>query len=122
MRIAMPVTGAYLAVAFADGRFQPTEENRFLATIANRAELSVASPAAIQSAYNALVADFRRDYAATRARVLEAIAAVREDAKVVEAIKIAARCAVVADQKVTPQEEFLLGEIAKALGLPAGSI
>lgn len=122
MRIAVPVTGAYLAVAFADGRFDPSEETRFLATVANRPELAIVSATALQSAYNDLVEDFRRDYSSTRARVLEAISAVKDDVKVLEAVKIAARGAIVADMRVTPQEEFVLGEIGKALGLGAGGL
>ncbi|MBY0422912.1 MAG: TerB family tellurite resistance protein [Parvularculaceae bacterium] len=122
MRNALPVTGAYLAVAFADGRYDTSEENRFLATIANRPELACVSTMALQSAYNDLVEDFRRDYSATRKRVLEAIAVVREDVKVAEAVKVAARGAIVADMKVNLQEEFVLNEIAKALGLSAGAV
>lgn len=122
MRIAVPVTGAYLAVAYADGRYHPTEENRFLGTLANRPELSIVSAVALQSAYNDLVEDFRRDYASTRARVLEAIAAVKDDVNIVEAVKIAARGAIVADEKLAAQEEIVLGEIAKALGLPPGAV
>ena len=122
MRIAVPVTGAYLAVAYADGRFHPTEENRFLATLASRPELGIVSAVALQSAYNDLVEDFRRDYASTRARVLESIAAVKDDVNIAEAVKIAARGAIVADEKLAAQEEFVLAEIARALGLPPGSV
>lgn len=122
MKIAIPVTGAFLAVAFADGKYEPSEENRFLATIANKPELAVVNTVALQSAYNDLVEDFRKNFSATKARVLEAISAVKDDQRVVDAIKAAARGAIVADMKIAPQEEFLLNEIAKALGLEAGSV
>lgn len=122
MKIAVPVTGAFLAVAFADGKYEPSEENRFLATIANKPELGVVNAVALQGAYNDLVEDFRKNFTATKARVLEAISAVKDDARVVDAIKSAARGAIVADMKIAPQEECMLNEIAKALGLEAGAV
>ena len=122
MKIALPVTGAFLAVAFADGKYEAAEENRFLATIANKPELSVVGTVALQSAYNDLVEDFRRNFAATKARVLDAVAAVKDDARIAEAIKTAARGAIVADMRIAPQEEAMLNEIAAALGLDAGSV
>lgn len=122
MKIAIPVTGAFLAVAYADGKYEPSEENRFLATIANKPELAVVSTVALQSAYNDLVEDFRKDFSSTKMRVLEAIVAVKDDRRVADAIKTAARGAIVADLKIAPQEECMLNEIAKALGLEPGSV
>lgn len=122
MKTAIPVTGAFLAVAFADGRYDPSEENRFLATIANKPELAVVSAVALQSAYNDLVEDFRKNFTATKTRVLDGIAAIKDDKRIADAVKTAARGAIVADLKIAPQEEFVLNEIAKALGLEAGSV
>lgn len=122
MKIAVPVTGAFLAVAFADGKYEPSEENRFLAAIVNKPELAIVGGVALQSAYNDLVEDFRKNFPATKARVLEAIEAVKDDQLAADAIKAAARGAIVADLKIAPQEEFMLNEIAKALGIEAGSV
>lgn len=119
---ALAVTGAFLAVAFADTKFAPSEERRFLAGIANRPELSALSAVELQSAYNDLVQDFQRDYTGAFARVLNCIRARRGHAPLVAAIKLAAAGAIVADGKATPQEEAALSDIALALGVAPGSV
>lgn len=122
MKAATPVTGAFLAVAFADGRFHPTEENRFLGSIANHKALEFISTYALQDAYNTLSHELKKDYAAAATHILQAISAVRHDPKIAEAVKVAARGAIVADHVVTAQEELMLGRIAEALGLEHGDV
>lgn len=122
MRTATPVTGAFLLVAFADGRYEPSEEGRFLATIANDPALACVRTEALQEAYNALREDVALDYASATDRILSSIAAVKDDPAVSKAVKVAARGAVVADARIAPQEEMMLNRIAAALGLEAGAI
>ena len=122
MRAAEPVTGAFLAVAFADGRYDPSEEQRFLATIANDPTLSCVRSEALQEAYNVLLHAFENDFATAAERVLELICGVKNDSAIAAAVKTAARGAVVADERVAPQEELMLGRIAEALGVEQGSI
>ncbi len=122
MQSALPVTGAFLAVAFADGRYDPLEERRFLSTIANDPALAGIRTEALQEAYNLLRAEIETDYADAAAKILAAIAAVKDDKPVAEAVKVAARGAIVADRRVAPQEEAALDRIAAALGLEAGAV
>lgn len=119
---ALPIVGAYLAVAFADRQFLPAEENRFLAVLANAPELQCVSAMGLQSAYNDLVEDFRRDFGATRMKVLAAIESARRASEIVEAVKFAARGAIVADGRLSAQEEAMLNDIAVALGLEPGAV
>lgn len=122
MRAATPVTGAFLAVAFADARYHATEENRFLGTIANHKALAFISTFALQDAYNTISAEIRKDYSAAATRILQSIGAIRNDERIAEAVKVAARGAIVADHVVTAQEELMLGRIAEALGLEHGDV
>jgi tellurite resistance protein len=122
MKTATPVTGAFLLVAFADGRYEPSEESRFLSTIANQPALACVNTQALQDAYNLLVGEIDADYAAAADRILAAIASMKDDAQISAAIKVAARGAVVADNRIAPQEEAMLDRIAAALGLKTGDI
>lgn len=122
MQSALPVTGAFLAVAFADGRYDPLEEKRFLSTIANDPALTGIRTEALQEAYNLLRTEIETDYAGAAAKILAAIAAVKDDKSISAAIKVAARGAVVADRRIAPQEEAMLNRIAEALGLEAGAV
>lgn len=122
MRIATPVTGAFLAVAFADGRYDKSEERRFLAAIANHPALGCCDTAALQEAYNTLLSEIEGDYAAATARILASIEAVKDEAKVSEAVKVSARGAIVADHVLSPQEEVMLDRIGAALGLEPGAV
>ncbi|MEQ8179987.1 MAG: TerB family tellurite resistance protein [Amphiplicatus sp.] len=122
MQSALPVTGAFLAVAFADGRYDPLEERRFLSTIANAPALSGIRTEALQEAYNMLRAEIETDYPSAAAKILAAIAAAKGDMAIVEAVKVAARGAIVADRRLAPQEEVALDRIAAALGLEAGAV
>ena len=118
---AKAICGAYLMVAFADGRYDPVEENRLLSTLINHPSMDHIDAGSLEDCYNALAAAFRKDYSKTAEDVLLAIADVRSAADTVETIAIAARLAIVADQKVLQQEEAILSKIAGALGLEKGS-
>ena len=119
---AHAICGAYLMVAFADGRFDNLEEARFLAGLANHDALKHLSSEEIETVYNGLSAEFRRDYSGASKAVVAAIEGCRHDARAVKSITTAARTAVVADQAVLPQEEIVLDQIAAALDLKAGTI
>ncbi|MEL7488396.1 MAG: TerB family tellurite resistance protein [Pseudomonadota bacterium] len=119
---AKAACGAFLIVAFADAHYADAEEARFLATVANRPEMRAIETETLQAAYNALVRDFSADYAAAAARVLELIGSVKDDAETTEIVKVAARSAIVADEKLMPQEEAALDHVALALGLEKGDV
>ena len=122
MRHATPVAGAFLAVAFADGRYDGREETRFLTRVANHPALGCVRTAALAEAYNTLREEIEQDFAATAARILDAIAAVRAEPAVSEAVLVAARSAIVADHVLSAQEEIILSRIAAALGLEEGLV
>ena len=121
-KAAEAVCGAYMLVAFADAQYAQSEEDRFLATAANEPELAMIDSASLQAAYNVLIAAFRDGYAGAAAKVLAAIADVKDDAALAEAVKLAARRAIVADEKLMPQEEAALDHVALALGLEKGDV
>jgi tellurite resistance protein len=109
--------GAYLLAAYADARVEKIEEARFLGGVVNDSAFQPFSPEALASEYSRLLAALAADYDAAEAEILSAIAAAKRDPRFVAAIKVAARQAVIADQKLKPQEELILGRIARALGV-----
>ena len=119
---AHAVCGAYLIVAFADGRFDRLEEARVLAGLANHDALKHLSSDEIETVYNGLSAAFQRNYTETSNGVLKAIEGCRHDDRATQSILVAARAAVVADQAVLPQEETVLNRISAALGLEEGTV
>lgn len=114
---ATAACGAYLLGAFADARVERTEEARFLGGVVNDPAFRMFSPGELASEYTRLLAALGDDYDAAEAEILGAIASVRNNRRAVEAIKVSARHAVIADQKIKPQEDVALARIARALGL-----
>lgn len=109
-------------VAFADAQFVQSEEGRFLSTIANDPALSSISARDLEASYNDLVAAFSENYSDTAKTVIEAIANIKDDPAICEAVKMSARRAIVADEVIMAQEETVLDQISLALGLEKGSI
>lgn len=109
--------GAYLLAAFADARVEKVEEARFLGGVVNHAAFKRFEPDALAGEYTRLFSALSSDFDATQAEILTAIAANKSKPQVVEAVKVAARQSVIADQALKPQEEFILAAIARALGL-----
>lgn len=122
MNAARPVTGAFLLVAFADGHYDSSEERRFLSTLANHPALACVKTSALEEAYNSLIVEIEADFANAADSIMKSISAAKDDATACAAIKIAARGAVVADDRIAPQEEIMLSRIAEALGLEAGEV
>ena len=116
------ICGAFLMVAFADARFDSLEEGRFLTTVVNDAPLKDLDTSALETCYNALVGAFKDNYAKTAAGVLSAIKSSRENDDAAAAVTLSARRAIVADEKILPQEEAALDAIAGALGLEKGAV
>ena len=114
--------GAYLLVALADARVETIEEARFLAGVVNDKAFRRFDTAMLASEYNRLIAALQADWNAAEAEILEAIASVKSTKAAVEAIKVAARQAVIADQMIKPQEDLVLQRIARALGLDADDL
>jgi tellurite resistance protein len=109
--------GAYLLAAFADARVERIEEARFLGGVVNDPAFLPFSPDELASEYIRLLAALTADYDAAEAEILTAVAAIKRDPLLVVAVKVAARQAVIADEKLKPQEELVLGRIARALGV-----
>lgn len=120
-RAATAACGAYLLAAIADARIESLEEARFFGGIVNDPAFRKIDAGALTSEYARLRAAFAADYASAEKEVLAAIEAVRGDAAA-EAVKMAARHAIIADQKLKPQEELILARIARALGIGADAL
>ena len=116
------VCGAYMMVAYADANFERVEEARFLSTVLNDDALSFLDSGAVSGCYNRLAQDFEKDYRQAASVVCDAISACRDDGPTAAAVKLSARRAIVADQKIMPQEEAALDQIAEALGLEKGAV
>lgn len=114
--------GAYLIVALADARVDAIEEARFLGGVVNDPAFKRFAAAELASEYNRLLSALRTDWNAAEAEILNAVSSIRPDKGAVEAVKIAAREAVIADQLIKPQEEIVLARIARALGVAADEI
>lgn len=109
--------GAYLLAAFADARVEKVEEARFLGGVVNHDAFKAFTPDALAAEYTRLFGALARDFDAAEAEILTAIAANKSNPRIVEAVKVAARQAVIADQALKPQEETVLADIGRALGL-----
>jgi tellurite resistance protein len=116
---ATAACGAYLLVAVADARVETLEEARFLGGVVNEPAFKRIEPQALAGEYNRLLKLVRDDYDAAEAEILAAIRKMRGNASGGEAVKVAARQAVIADQKLKPQEDITLSRIAGALGISA---
>ncbi|MFZ5617866.1 MAG: hypothetical protein ACOZAA_11170 [Pseudomonadota bacterium] len=114
---ATAACGVYLLVALADARVESIEEARFLGGVVNDPAFRSFPPEALAGEYSRLLAALKENYEAAEAEILNAVAAVKRDGKVVEAVKVSARHAVIADQRLKPQEDVALGRIARALGI-----
>lgn len=117
IRAATAACGAYLLTAIADARIETIEEARFFGGIVNDPSFRKIDAATLTAEYARLHGALGADYAAAEKEIIAAIGAVRADPAAAEAVKIAARHAVIADQKLKPQEELILGRIARALGI-----
>jgi tellurite resistance protein len=120
MRTARAVCGAYLIVAFGDARFDKVEEMRFLGGATNHDAFASIDSTDLQRAYNDLIELLKDDYDSASAEILDDIRSCRNNAAATDAVKVAARLAIVADQEIQPQEEIVLEQIAGALGLDEG--
>lgn len=112
---ATAACGAYLLVALADARVESIEEARFLGGVVNDPAFRSFPPEALAGEYSRLLAALKEDYEAGEAEILNAVAMVKRDRKAAEAVKVSARNAVIADQRLKPQEDVALGRIARAL-------
>ncbi|NWG92576.1 MAG: tellurite resistance TerB family protein [Parvularculaceae bacterium] len=109
--------GAYLLVAFADARVATIEEARFLGGVVNDPAFKPFTPSELADEYTRLLASLGADYDAAEKEILRAVESVKRDKRAVEAVKVAARHAVIADQALKPQEDLALARLARALGV-----
>lgn len=118
----MAICGAYLMVAFADGRFDDSEESRLLSSLINDPALTFLDAKVLEKTYNELVAAFSAEYGAASELVLDAVKTAGGDQTIADAVAKASRLAVVADQRIVPQEEKILESLALTLGREPGSL
>ncbi len=116
---ATAACGAYLLAAVADARIESLEEARFFGGIVNDPAFRRIDAGALTAEYARLRAALAADYTSAEKEILAAVEAVRAAPAAVEAVKMAARHAVIADQKLKPQEELVIARIARALGISA---
>ncbi|MDZ7628772.1 MAG: hypothetical protein U5J99_10270 [Parvularculaceae bacterium] len=116
---ATAACGAYLLTAKADARIELLEETRFFGGIVNEPAFQRIEANALTSEYARLHQALSADFGAAEREILAAIGAIKADPDIVAAVKSAARNAIIADQKLKPQEELILVRIARALGIPA---
>ncbi len=116
------VCGAYLSVAFADGRFDHSEKARLLGGLIHDPELSNLDTDLLTETYNDFVDLFSSDYTKGLESVLQTISTVRHEDGVSAMVSKAARTAIVADNALAPQEEIVLRKIESALGLEEYSL
>lgn len=114
--------GAFLYVSFADASFDPSEEARLLAGLANRAPFSDFASALLEDEYNALIATLRTDFSTAAAAILDDVRWAANQPAMANAVVAAARAAIVADARLEAQEEAALARLADALGRPAGDL
>ena len=114
--------GVFLLVAFADANFDGAEEARLLGGLANTPPFKSFKTTLFEAEYNALIAAIKTDYTAVKATILEDVRWAASDQRLIEIIKMSARAAIVADNRVTPQEEAAIAEIETALGFDKGVI
>ena len=93
-----------------------------MTTVVNDDSLKSLDTGALEDCYNTLVGAFKENYPKTAASVLSAIKSSRTDDNVAAAVTLSARRAIVADEKILPQEEAALDAIAGALGLEKGAV
>lgn len=116
---ATAACGAYLLAAIADARIETLEEARFFGGVVNDPAFRRIDAATLTAEYARLRGALASDYASAETEILAAIDTIRADRAAAKAVRIAARNAVIADQKLKPQEELILARIARALGIGA---
>lgn len=119
---ATAACGAYLLTAKADARIETLEVSRFFGGIVNDPAFQRIDAGALTSEYARLHDALANDYGAAEREILAAVSAIKGDATIVAAVKIAARNAIIADQVLKPQEDLALARIARALGLAPGDL
>jgi tellurite resistance protein len=121
-RIAHAVCGAYLMVAFSDGQYSKPEEVRLLVGLFGKTLPASVTKAELEAALPGLQRAFGADPDPAAARVLEIVAGLRSNGIAKRAVMQAAQMAVVADRKITVQEEAAMAKLAQALGVKAGEV
>jgi tellurite resistance protein len=120
--IAKTVCGAYLIVAFSDGRYDKSEEVGMVVGLFEKNTPAGVSKADLEAALPELEQAFQADYDLAANRVLEMARSLRDNGLAKRAIMHAARTAVIADRAVAPQEESAMDRISEALGLKTGEL
>tara|TARA_R110000744_G_scaffold273278_1_gene386188 strand:+ start:2184 stop:2585 length:402 start_codon:yes stop_codon:yes gene_type:complete len=120
--IAHAVCGAYLMVAFSDGKYALSEKVRMVHGLLAKDVPAGVAKADLEAALPAIEKAFAADYETAAKRVLELIASVSGNGIAKRAVIHAAQTAVVADNAIVAQEAGALDRISDALGLKKGAI
>lgn len=118
--VARGVCGAYLLVAFSDGKYEKSEEVSLLLGVIESEMSAASSRGQVEEIASELKAAFEADYDRTADRVLSELSNLSSNGVARRAVSKAARKALIADKVVKPQEELALERIGRALGLKQG--
>ncbi|MEM9493323.1 MAG: TerB family tellurite resistance protein [Myxococcota bacterium] len=111
------VSGAFAAVACADGVLDEKEVDMFLDMVRDSNAFTRVDLAALEQHFRNLATAILGDFEAGRKRALEEIAAARGNDKHTALVVSAAQIAIVADEKLRAREEVALRQICEVLGL-----
>lgn len=116
------IIGAYLLVAFADGRFDKSEEIGVRLSLLRDSKPNCISDVKAEETYGRLRAHFARNPDKAAQGVLAQLENLRGDGLARTAVVKVVRKALMADGVVTPQEESAMDKVAAALGLRQGEL
>lgn len=116
------IVGAYLLVAFADGRFDKSEEVGARLGLLRDSKPNTLADVEAEEMYGRLRAEFASSPDKAGKGVLLQLERLRGDGLARKAVVKAVRKALMADGVVTAQEEHALDKVALALGLREGEL
>jgi tellurite resistance protein len=111
------VCGAFSLVAVADGHLDRREVQRFRALVRRHFTLPRLDVDRLEHDFLNLSEALMSDPEAGRARALAEIGRVRDHPDQCELVRTAARLALVADERITPEESRTLDDVLESLGI-----
>jgi tellurite resistance protein len=116
-RLYRSMAYAYAAVACVDRRLTAAETRRFVDKIQSTPALEGLTEATIVADFNDIASCFFDNYDAAQREALDFIAGFKDCPEERAATIAAAQIALVADRDLKPQEEAIIAEICRTLGL-----
>ena len=116
-RLYRAMTFAYALVACVDKRLTAAETRRFVDKVRSTPALQALPEASVIADFNTVATRFFNDYEAEHKIAIEHIAQIKDWPQERAIVIAAAQIAVVADRDLKPQEEAIIAEICRILGL-----